>query len=437
MTASAAHDRHQHGGPTDPAHDEELRRGILKTDVTRPTALALLAAFVLVIVAVPIGQTVRDAVMGDDFVLRDLFRRAPTRDNIKQLEEDLEKASAPRAFVRPRVQALLTRWGGFGNSKAVVGRNGWLFYGPGVAAVGGPGFLDPGVQRARQKAARDAGDPPVFPDPRPAILDLARFLARRGIKLVVFPVPDKASLQPNQLHGRAGRGAAVPARIPDADRLAAELRAAGVLVFDPSPDRLAPEAAPYFLVQDTHWRPAWMQAVADQLSRFLLVQAKLADRPVQLWRVAARDVTRVGDVTDMLGLPDDQKLFAPQTVTVMEVRDQANHLFEPQSAADVLLLGDSFTNVFSLEAMGWGEGAGLGPHLARALARDVDVLAQNDAGAFATRQLLWNALAGGEDRLKGKRVVVWEFASRELAVGNWKPLDWSRLETPLSSDSRP
>jgi len=21
--------------------------------------------------------------------------------------------------------------------------------------------------------------------------------------------------------------------------------------------------------------------------------------------------------------------------------------------------------------------------------------------------------------------VIWEFASRELAVGNWKPLDWS------------
>src|SRR4051812_21659242 len=120
MTASAVHDRLRRGGPTDPAHDEELRRGILKTDVARPIAAALLAGFVLIIVAVPIGQTVRDALMGDDFVLGDLFRRAPTRDNIKQLEEDLEKASTPRAFVRPRVQALLTGFGGFGNSKAVV-----------------------------------------------------------------------------------------------------------------------------------------------------------------------------------------------------------------------------------------------------------------------------------------------------------------------------
>jgi alginate O-acetyltransferase complex protein AlgJ len=30
-------------------------------------------------------------------------------------------------------------------------------------------------------------------------------------------------------------------------------------------------------------------------------------------------------------------------------------------------------------------------------------------------------LTTGEDRLAGKKVVIWEFAARELAVGNWKP----------------
>ena len=94
----------------------------------------------------------------------------------------------------------------------------------------------------------------------------------------------------------------------------------------------------------------------------------------------------------------------------------------------MLLLGDSFCNVFTLGQMGWGEAAGLAPQLARALRADVDVIAQNDAGAFATRQLLWNELSNPEpgkpDRLSGKKVVIWEFASRELAVGNWKPLRW-------------
>jgi alginate O-acetyltransferase complex protein AlgJ len=75
--------------------------------------------------------------------------------------------------------------------------------------------------------------------------------------------------------------------------------------------------------------------------------------------------------------------------------------------------------------MGWGTAAGLAPHLALALGRPVDVIAQNDSGAFATRQALARELASGADRLAGKRVVVWELASRELLVGDWKEIAWA------------
>ncbi|HEV3031270.1 MAG TPA: hypothetical protein VG319_06485, partial [Polyangia bacterium] len=61
-----------------------------------------------------------------------------------------------------------------------------------------------------------------------------------------------------------------------------------------------------------------------------------------------------------------------------------------------------------------------------ALGRPVDVIAQNDSGAFATRQALARELGGGQDRLRGKRVVVWELASRELAVGDWKAVEWPK-----------
>jgi hypothetical protein len=440
------------GGPTDPSHDEELRRGILRTTVSRPVAGGLAALFLLVIYAVPIGQAVRDKLNGDQSILLDLFRHAPTKENIKQFEEDLDQASAPREYVRPRVQAALTRAGGYGNSKAVVGRGGWLFYGPGVTAVGGPGLLDPALMESRKKAALDAGDPAVSPDPRPAILDFGRFLAGRGIKLVLFPVPDKAGLQPVELHGRARDLGQPPARNPDERRLADQLGAAGILVFDPSPAVLAPDAAPYFLRQDTHWTPAWMERAAAELAEFLIARGAVARAPAageaRRWQAVARTVARVGDVTDMLGLPDGQTLFAPETITVHEVQDPAGRPFEADPRAGVLLLGDSFTNVFSLDQMGWGAGAGLGPQLARALGRDVDVIAQNDAGAYATRQRLFNLLAddataepaaapgkippaapdGAGHRLDGKTVVVWELASRELAVGDFRPLDWSGLK---------
>lgn len=446
------------GGPTDPSHDANLRRGILHTDVSRKVAAALVLMFLGGIYAVPISQVVMERVKGDDSVLPDLFRRWPTKDTIKQFEEDLDKASYTREAVRPRLQYVFTRFGGFGNTKAVVGRDGWLFYQPGLAAVGGPGFLDPAILESRARAARDAGAPPLHPDPRPAILDLSAFLASRGIRLVLFPVPDKAGLQPSQLHGRgrfapqpSGGGAGlgggqVPGRNIDQPRFASELEAAGILVFDPIPERLAAGEPPRFLRQDTHWTPEWMEQVAQALAAFVSARVPLGPPPPALresWTAIPRPVARVGDVVDMLGLPPGQTLFAPQAITVHEVHDATGALFEPSSDADVLLLGDSFANVFTLGQMGWGEAAGLGPQLGRALGRKVDIIAQNDSGAHATRQLLWNELGAGDeppppppaprplgqgrrDRLSGKKVVIWEFASRELAVGDWRPIDWAR-----------
>jgi hypothetical protein len=441
------------GGPTDPSHDEQLRRGILHTRVTTPVAALMTAVFLIAIVAVPIGQAVAEKVKGDESVLPDLFKRVPTREGLKQFEEDLEKASYAREQVRPRMQYLLTGYGGYGNNKAVIGRNHqWLFYQPGLVAVGGPGLLDRAILAARQKAALDQGSAPVYPDPRPAILDFHRYLARRGIALVIFPVPDKAALQPVELHGRGGGPhAGEPAANPDFARLVAELRRAGVGVFDPTPRRLEVGAAPRFLEQDTHWTPRWMEEVAAGLAHYLTEHGLLTAAttptptttptatPTRVWHSTLRTVTRVGDVVDMLGLPDGQTLFAPRDATIDEVRDASDVPFAASESAELLLLGDSFANVFSLGQMGWGEAAGLAPQLARALSRDVDVIAQNDAGASATRQLLWNALGAGDaggaaggaargaatDRLTRKKVVVWEFASRELAVGNWKPLDWS------------
>jgi alginate O-acetyltransferase complex protein AlgJ len=56
----------------------------------------------------------------------------------------------------------------------------------------------------------------------------------------------------------------------------------------------------------------------------------------------------------------------------------------------------------------------------------VDVICRNDDGSHATREMLVQELRRGRDRLEGKRLVVWEFAARELASGDWKVL---QLET--------
>lgn len=411
------------GGPTDPSHDERLRRGILKTEISRPLAWALTAFFLLLIYAVPLGEALREKLNGDDSVLLGLFEHAPTAERLRQFEQDLEQASRAKELVQPRVQLSLTRFGRVGNKKAVVGRQGFLFYEPGVRHLAGPGFLDPDFVASRERAARDEGEANLRADPRPAIRAFQQALARRNIRLVLFPVPDKAMLQPAELHGRNQNGVGEPARNRDWAQFVRELRADGVLVFDPLASH-ASAATERFLIQDTHWTPTWMQGVALQLAEFLRREVKLAPLPKHAFTRSPQTVKRVGDIVDMLKLPADQQVFQAQQVTVQQVADESGNAWEPDPKGDVLLLGDSFTNIFSMEYMGWGSAAGFGPQLAVALERGVDVIAQNDSGAFATREALARELASGEDRLLGKSVVVWEFAVRELSVGNWKTIEW-------------
>ena len=109
-------------------------------------------------------------------------------------------------------------------------------------------------------------------------------------------------------------------------------------------------------------------------------------------------------------------------MTARMVLDAAGRPWRRDPAAEVLLLGDSFTNVYSDPALGWGRGAGLAEQLACELGRPVDKLALN-AGAWATRQALARAVAGCRARLAGKRVVVYQFAGRELSSGDWRLVD--------------
>jgi alginate O-acetyltransferase complex protein AlgJ len=423
-TLSAASSASGRGGPTDPGHDEQLRRGIIATDVTRPVAWLLTLLFLTAIYAVPLSQAYLEKREGEDSSLAELFKRAPTAENLRQVEKGIEDASYAKAWVQPRAQLWLTRLGRVGNKLAVVGHDGWLYFTPGVLHVGGPGFLDRVTQQSREKDALDSGQAALHADPLQAIVAFQRALAQRGTRLVLLPMPDKAALEPGPLHGSPGPGT-MQAQNIDYERFLEQLRTLGVTVFDArrsAPDR---REAPLYLVQDTHFSPAFMELIARDLAKTvgaLGVLPPLGEAPV-LQAVEQR-VSRVGDLVDMLKLPDEQQLFQPQSVLVHQVQDESGSAWEPDPAADVLLLGDSFTNIFSLEGMGWGSASGLAPHLALSLHRPIDVIAQNDSGAFATRQALSRELSAGQDRLAGKRVVIWEFASRELSVGDWKPLEF-------------
>ena len=125
---------------------------------------------------------------------------------------------------------------------------------------------------------------------------------------------------------------------------------------------------------------------------------------------------QTGDIVPMLDLPEGQRLYPPESVWLRRVVNADGTVWRSSSDADVLVLGDSFSNMYSLESMGWSTSAGFVEQLSYALRRPIDRILQNDDGAFATRAML----ARDAGRLKNTRVVVYQFAERELAFGNWK-----------------
>ena len=147
-----------------------------------------------------------------------------------------------------------------------------------------------------------------------------------------------------------------------------------------------------------------------------------SSRQAGLYRRREAVVRGVGDTAEMLALPSRQSWLDPQTVSVRMVSDRAGRRWRASRDSQVLLLGDSFSNVYSDPALGWGASAGLAEQLSYHLQRPVDKLAVNAGGALQTRLQLQRSLLAGDDRLSGKSIVVYQFATRELSHGDWRVL---------------
>jgi SGNH hydrolase-like domain, acetyltransferase AlgX len=401
-----------------PMPREDLSKGIIQTEVSPALAKVMTAVFLAVIVVLPVIQAGIERGLKRHVQALDVFKRVPTRENLSSFEKELSRHSAVRRAIQPRLQLALSRFLGFGNTNVIIGQDGWLFYRPGVEYLTGPGLLDEDRLRLRERELFEAGEKRACPDPRPAIRDFNELCRKAGSHLVIVPIPDKSMHQPAELTSRlAFQGVLAAPNNPDCERFLDGLRAEGVDVFEPTPEYLVAGEPPRFLRQDTHWTPLWMEMVAHGLAEYVKRNVPLDRGSSRSFYVHQKQVSRVGDIVDMLQLPADQRLFPPQSITIQRVMDsRTGAAWQPKDGADVLLLGDSFSNIYCAADMGWGDAAGFPAQLARFLERDVDVIARNGSGATSTRR----ELARRPTRLGGKRLVVWEFAMRDLVGANWE-----------------
>jgi alginate O-acetyltransferase complex protein AlgJ len=354
------------------------------------------------------------------------------------VEEEIAHASHLSKKLRRLYQTVLTAAFSQGSGRVIIGREGELFYQPDVQACITPGFvsdrarLRPEFLReygeglfTRVKRALFGGPPPPPPiegkrfedfDPLTGIADFRDRLAARGIRLLVVPLPTKPVIYPERLWPGypLDKGPAWP---PDWHRFKRRLDAAGIAWVD-STDALWSAKARgenLFHMLDTHWSPRGMETVADAVAADLLRRGWLNDWPKRRYEALHAGPIQADwrnfDLPDMLGI-DGRWLKVPAsepppTYVLLDGRPAW-----ADDEAEVLLLGDSYSGAFCYEPDRQNPSAagGFVQHLSMRLGVPVQMLAHHGAGATLIRQMLRER----PSMLARKRLVIWEFTTRDL-----------------------
>jgi hypothetical protein len=379
----------------------------------RRASIVVAAVFLATIMAPGLIQTVAELRDGERPQALEVFRQPPTAANLHEYERTLEETSLVVKRLRPWTQYLQWRFLADAGEKAVVGRDGWLFYRPSVHYI---------VERP----IAAPGDGPA--DPLPAIRSFRNQLRARGVRLLLVPVPNKESVYPGMLAGRAdsvGVIACEPTR-----RLLDRLERSGVEYVDlfevfrrarAAEGRSAPGRL--YLAQDSHWSPEGARLAAEAVARRVL-SAGLVERGDPAFVERPITVRRHGDLVEMLQVPQIERSLEPESLACLQVvRSDTGAPYRDSPESEVLILGDSFLRIYERDEPG---AAGFIAHLARELGRPLTSIV-NDGGAST---LVRRELARRPTLLRNKALVIWEFAEREIryATEGWQivPLDRSK-----------
>ena len=124
--------------------------------------------------------------------------------------------------------------------------------------------------------------------------------------------------------------------------------------------RPARATGPLYLATDTHWRPEAMEMVAEQLGAFIASHGDAARRgPIPAIASSGSNSGTPATSRACWTCRHGDTLFPPESVWLARVLLPDGSAWRSSRDADVLVLGDSFSNIYSLESMGWGTSAGL------------------------------------------------------------------------------
>jgi len=286
---------------------------------------------------------------------------------------------------------------------AVMGHDGWFFL----------------PSEIRHLATVANVSPPTGEnDPLPAILDFQQSLARKGIRLVILPVPEKSLIRADQLFP-ASEVAAAAGYAKASGRFIDALRAKGVDVMD---TRLLLTTAaahaeegrdPVYCKTDSHFTPHTTAMLARAIASHIHEIQPDMVRQIGAGPIAGPEckITIHGDLVP----PETIEKIAFHGVT------KATGAAMPDPASPVLLLGDSHCLVFHAGGDMLAKDGGLADNLGVELGCFPDIIAVRGSGATAARVNLYRKVHKDPGFLANKKIVLWCFAAREFTQSDgWK-----------------
>lgn len=381
--------------------------------IGRSAAYTTIYLFLLLVTLPPLYRN-----LTEDFApIRALFDKPPDQNiaaHLRSAEKKIEDAPFTDP-IRRTVQTTLTRGPlNEGNSKTHIGKDGWLYFKTALDALSGYGPLKP----EPDSVAKDPNRKP-WKSPLAAITTFANQLAETDTELLLVPIPVKPMIYPEHLGIETDK----PLTHPDAEALYSQITTLpNVDVLDLTETFWTEKSnTQLFLKRDTHWTPEGMTLAANVIFEKIKSDNVIETLRVRSSKTEIRSAT--GDLVEKLDIghanfPDESVEVRP----IPKINDIPAH---------TILLGDSFTNIYS-DAVGltWGAGAGLGDQLDLLLHGRLDVIAINGGGATEVRAALASR-KGATTLMKDKKLVIWAIAARDLflseTAANKARVEWEDI----------
>ncbi len=248
-------------------------------------------------------------------------------------------------------------------------------------------------------------------DPIPSILEFHELLAKKGISLLLVPVPAKAGIYPDKL-----AGGFAPGEVAAIAPLLEKISLAGVKVLDLEPrfleDRTVDPERLLYCRQDAHFSPAAIEVLAELISE----EAKKIVTPGQSADLSIGDEEILSLVGDQIAGTEWEGAVALESLPVRYVESAGKRGVSPDAASPVLLLGDSHTLVFheGKESGMHCSAAGVIDHLAVRLGIVPDLVGVRGSGLVQARKQLFFKAASTPGYWESKKLVVWLFSVREF-----------------------